>query len=117
MQDGQEELATERSVPGPKAEESRMGRQMLVSLGVPDEALTAAEQADLALNWMTLILALDRIFLAYGGMAAQASFLREAQPELAGRAPIHVLKSGEEGAVAANCEAAHAYVKRGPLSK
>jgi hypothetical protein len=82
-------------------------RRFVRSLGVSEEILTMSERANPGIDWLTLIYALDRVFLSYGGTMAQARFLRERQPALAGETPVKALI--EAGGLTKVCRAAHAF--------
>jgi hypothetical protein len=82
-------------------------RRFVRSLGVSEDVLTQTECANPGMDWLTLIYALDRVFLSYGGTMAQARFLRERQPSLAGGTPIEALT--EAGGLNKVCRAAHAF--------
>jgi Protein of unknown function (DUF2384) len=82
-------------------------RRFVRSLGVSDDVLTQSERANPGMDWLTLIYALDRVFLSYGGTMAQAQFLRERQPALAGETPIAALT--EAGGLTKVCHAAHVF--------
>lgn len=95
-------------------EDHAAGRDLLLRLGVEEEVLTAAEEANPDFNWITLVWALDRVFLAWGGTAAQAAFLRDPRPEVGYRVAAQVMV--EPGGLDKVCEAARVYAGSGPLS-
>jgi hypothetical protein len=82
-------------------------RRFVRSLGVDEEVLSRTARANPGLDWLAVIYALDRVFLSYGGTMAQARFMREAQPTLAGRTPIEALP--EVGGPDRVCHAAHVF--------
>jgi Protein of unknown function (DUF2384) len=82
-------------------------RRFVRSLGVDEDILSRTAEANPELDWLQVIYALDRVFLSYGGTMAQARFMREAQPILAGRTPIEAL--AEIGGPQRVCHAAHIF--------
>lgn len=82
-------------------------RRFVRSLGVDEDTLSRTARENPELDWLQVIYALDRVFLSYGGTMAQARFMREAQPVLAGRTPIEALP--EVGGPERVCRAAHVF--------
>jgi len=86
-------------------------RRFVRSLGVSDEILSETQKTNPDLDWLSLVYALDRVFLTYGGTMAQSRFFREAQDSLSGNAPIEVLAAA--GGPTRVCEAAHVFAAEG----
>lgn len=96
---------------GPDAH--RDGREFLRRPGLAEEVLEVAEMANPEVNWVTLVWALDVIFLGYGGTSAQAAFLRAPQTELGGATAAEVL--ARPGGFEEVCEAARRHGRHGLL--
>lgn len=66
-------------------------RHLMQCMGVPHGVLRQTEMAHPDLDWRSLVAALDCVFVARGGGAAQSWFWRQRYPELEGMTPIEAL--------------------------
>jgi hypothetical protein len=87
-------------------------RRFVHSLGASECVLDQSEAANPDLDWMTVIQALDRVFLSHGSTMGQALFMRERQVALSGDTPLEALT--EVGGPARVCRAAHIFAATAP---
>lgn len=98
-------------VPDTDFEERYVARSVVRSLGVSDDIIFAAEDANPQLDWQAIVYALDGVFLTYGGAMGQVLFLRERHVELSYKTPVEVLV--EPGGPARLCKAARSFARKG----
>lgn len=91
----------------PKIYKARAARQVVRSLGVSEARIRQAEQANPGLDWLSVMYALDGVFLSHGGAMGQVSFLRSPSPSLDGRTPLEAM--GEPDGPHEICHAARAF--------
>jgi Protein of unknown function (DUF2384) len=82
-------------------------RRLIRSLGVSDGIIDDAERANPGLDWLSILHALDGIFLSYGGAMGQVLFLRAPQPALDGRTPLEAIVNADGARVF--CQAARLF--------
>lgn len=87
-------------------------RRVVEDLGASSGRLDAADRANPGLDWLAMVWALDRVFLAYGGSVAQAHFLASPSLVLDGQTPLEALVEPE--ALERVRQAAHSFAAQAP---
>lgn len=82
-------------------------RDVLRSLGMDAETMGRARVANPSMEWVSVMRALDRVFLSHGGAAGQVSFLHTPSEALDGRTPIAAIAA--PGGPHLICEAARIF--------
>lgn len=94
-------------VPDAALRADKNARDVLFSLGMDIETMRRARVANPSMEWISVMRALDRVFLSHGGASGQVNFLHTPSEALDGRTPIVAIAG--PGGPQQVCEAARIF--------